>query len=82
MQGDTLMTEEQKQALDAVVQYNWEEELTDFTEDENESRAEHVFRHLVLLDNMLNGTDFTPESYLPGSVPVTITPEEECDIPF
>ena len=51
-------------ACRAVVDYNWTDELNDYEEDENDSRAEHIFNHLVALDNWINSTSHTPESYL------------------
>ncbi len=54
-------------AIRAVVDYNWVEELEDYTSDENDSRESHIFNSLVALDNWLEGSDNTPMSYLEAS---------------
>jgi hypothetical protein len=51
-------------AIRAVVDYNWKDELRDYEGDKNDSREVHIFNHLVALDNWINGTPYTPESYL------------------
>jgi hypothetical protein len=58
-----MSIEELKVALEAVIAHNWSDELTGFTDNE-ESRRGHIFRHLVALDNFVNGTERAPESYL------------------
>ena len=50
-------------AIRAVVDYNWTDERDDYESDENDSRSEHIFNHLVALDNWINSTSHTPESY-------------------
>lgn len=59
------MNEEQRKALEAVLQYNWNDELNDYIRDENDSREVHVLRHLVTLDNLLRGVNLSPADYLP-----------------
>lgn len=64
------MNESQRQSLEAVIAYNWVDELDDYRDcvpgesDTENSRIGHVFEHLICLDNFLRGTNFTPGSYL------------------
>ena len=48
-------------SMKAVVAYNWESELEDAKEEGPEG---HVFTDLVVLDNFINGTDASVESYI------------------
>ena len=57
------MTQEQLDALGAVLEYCWSDERDDYA-DNPECREGHIFRSLVELENMLQGTEFTPEYYL------------------
>lgn len=58
-----------KSAMRKVVDYNWDDELHDYEVCEQDNgegaREDHVFKHLVVLDNFLNDTKHTAESYLP-----------------
>lgn len=55
-----------REAIFAVVQYNWADELRDFKEqhDEDEPQALHIFHSLVLLDNFLTGGNRRAEDYI------------------
>ncbi len=55
-----------KEAIAAVVQYNWEDELEDAKNQlrENGNIDGHIFRHLVMVDNFANGMNTPPEQYL------------------
>ena len=55
-----------REAVISVVGYNWADELDDAAEQhaENGELVGHVFSSLVTLQNWLDGTDRTPESYL------------------
>ncbi len=57
------LTQEQADALNAVLEYNWSDERDDYA-DNPESREGHIFVSLVELENMLQGEDKTPDSYL------------------
>jgi hypothetical protein len=55
-----------KAALEAVVDYMWDDELEDCQEqyDNGESPDDHIFSHLVVLYNQVNGTDHKPMDFL------------------
>mgnify|MGYP003661220105 FL=1 len=57
------MTQEQRDALRALIEYSWEDERDDFAENQ-EQRGNHIFESLVVLENMLSGTDYAPEYWL------------------
>jgi hypothetical protein len=62
------LNQQQCEALDRLIQYSWVDELNDYQECETENpenlRSGHIFEDLVLLDNVLNGIDKTPEDHL------------------
>jgi len=57
------MTQEQRDALNAVLEYCWSTERDDYA-DNPESREGHIFCSLVTLENMLQRTTFTPAHWL------------------
>lgn len=61
------LPDEVRQAMAAIVEYNWAKELDDYAENYPECQGGHIFEHLVAVDNWLNGTDTSPEAYLPDS---------------
>ena len=62
------LTQEQGEALDRLIQYNWVDELDDYRECETINpenlRTGHIFEDLVILDNALNDTTYTPAQHL------------------
>jgi hypothetical protein len=62
------LTQQQGEALDRLIQYNWRDELEDYREcetvNEENLRVGHIFTDLVMLDNALNDTGWTPEDHL------------------
>lgn len=57
------MTQEQLDALNEVLEYNWQSERDDFA-DNPDAREGHIFRSLVVLENMSSGTDYEAEYWL------------------
>ena len=53
-------------AIEAIVQYNWADELRDFEQmtRDGEPTDSHVFRALVTLDNFINNTTYKPEDLI------------------
>jgi len=68
-----MMTDKVREALRAVIQYNWDDELNDYAD--YGCQPGHVFEHLVVLDNEVEGTDCTPsewvKEYFPNGIEVT-----------
>lgn len=50
--------------LRKLIDYNWSDERRDFEINHHDDGDTHIFRTLVALDNWVEGTDHTPESYL------------------
>ena len=50
-------------ALRVLLDYNWKDELEDFKDHEDETDC-HIFVTMVALDNFINNTNHTPESYV------------------
>lgn len=57
------MTQEQLDALNALLEYSWKAERDDFA-DNPEGREGHIFRSIVVLDNMYHGTVSEAEDWL------------------
>lgn len=57
------MTQEQLDALNALLEYSWKAERDDFA-DNPEGREGHIFRSIVVLDNMHHGTVSEAEDWL------------------
>lgn len=57
------MKQEQLDALRALLDYSWKAERDDFA-DNPEGREGHIFRSIVVLDNMLHGTVSVAEGWL------------------
>ena len=55
------LTEKQIKALKEVIQYNWADERRDF---EQNPCINHFFEHLVVLDNLVSGTNYTAEAWI------------------
>lgn len=51
-------------AIRSLIDYNWKDELRDFEEHVHDDDGTHVFRTLVSLDNWVQDSDHTPESYI------------------
>ena len=60
------MTNEQRAALNEVLEYMWNDERNNYA-DNPESRDSHIFKSLVILENMLQRTCRTPAYYLTPS---------------
>jgi hypothetical protein len=59
------ITEDQKAAVAALVDYNWDDERDDYEACVNGSGNENsIFPLLVRLRNWIDGTDATPESFI------------------
>ncbi len=56
------MTDKVREALRAVIQYNWRDELMDYMD--HDCQPGHVFEHLVVLDNEVEGTTRTPYEWV------------------
>jgi hypothetical protein len=52
---------ELREAINALVEYNWENELDDYSENRFPS---HIFCVMVKLDNFIHDSDRKPEDYL------------------
>jgi hypothetical protein len=55
-----------REALERVLQYNWDDELRDLTENppDDGTTHGHIFEALVTLDNWLNNRNATTETYI------------------
>ena len=51
-------------AIESILEYLWEKELSDFRDSEEEARKGHVFREMVAVDNAIYGTKDKPRDYL------------------
>jgi hypothetical protein len=63
-----------KEPLTLLVQYNWGDELRDFEQMTDEVQPDagdewHIFQRIVTLDNFLNNTNHTAESYINREAP-------------
>lgn len=60
------LTDDLVEAIGGMLEYNWHEELKDAEEyaEENGGYDEHVFAHLVKINNWLSGINKTPEQYV------------------
>ena len=56
------MTDKIREALRAVIQYNWDKEIADYGD--NGCPSGHVFEHLVVLDNAVEGISHTPKQWV------------------
>lgn len=57
------MTQEQLDALRALINYAWDAERDDYAENPD-MRGGHVFEQLVVLENMMSSTNYEPEYWL------------------
>jgi hypothetical protein len=58
------LSEDVRQALAAIVEYDWASELKDYADNYPECQGDHIFENLVIVDNWLNAADVAPETYL------------------
>jgi hypothetical protein len=63
MEGRMDMTQEQLDALNALLEYSWQAERDDYA-DNPDGREGHIFRSMVVLENMYTGTNHEPEYWL------------------
>jgi hypothetical protein len=66
IQAQRELTPEACRHISIVIDYNWRDELEDFQEHSEIDGVQdcHVFSSLVFLDNLVNGTNVTPEEYV------------------
>lgn len=56
---------EVRDAIETILEYNWQDELDDIREHEGEIDATcHIFSSLVTLDNWINGRTKTVREYV------------------
>jgi hypothetical protein len=60
MTKSIVLDEDGVAALEALVNYNWQDELIDFMSHEGK-RDCHIFASLNFLSNLLYGTNYEPE---------------------
>jgi hypothetical protein len=51
------LSEDVRQALAAIVEYDWASELKDYADNYPECQGDHIFENLVIVDNWLNAAD-------------------------
>ncbi len=73
--------EDARRAIEALLRYNWDDEVEDYSEQDDEGQAGHILNHMVLLRNWLHGTNFTAKhavaSYFKASTGLDPLPDND-----
>jgi len=70
-----LNAEDFRDALEAVLAYNWDDELEDYRAHAEDGDA-HVFGALITIDNFLRGVSYASTSVSGNRPPTALTPTE------